>query len=237
MLLSLSKLPIYLLLLHSATSADFNSNKRVLRRETNVLRTYKSNHPPIIESNRKIPVTVVYEDEEVIEVINNKNGKKSDSVVEEEKSSLKKTPPANHPPSLSEIVDNKEYLNVKPRARSIQIPVTKSDEPKASSTESTTTRKEIKKLKRVQRVRRVKINKNQIDTHGSESENIENKITQKEVTKTPNRTRTEPSIHAPHTFERRKGTRHPVVPIIESESYVFSHSGDFHYRYETHSRI
>lgn len=34
------------------------------------------------------------------------------------------------------------------------------------------------------------------------------------------------------TFPKRTQTkRDPVIPILQSENYVFSHSGDFHYRY------
>lgn len=33
------------------------------------------------------------------------------------------------------------------------------------------------------------------------------------------------------TFPKRTEEQDPVVPIVKSENYVFSHSGDFHYRY------
>ncbi|KAJ8732065.1 hypothetical protein PYW08_014795 [Mythimna loreyi] len=236
MLLNLSILPICLLLLHSVNSVDVSYNKRVPRRQTQVIRSYNSNHPPIVETKDKIPVAVVYDDEDVIKVIN-KNGREADEVVDEE-TSLKVAPPDNHPTSGSlhkslEVDVSERESNVKPRARSIQISEAESDDTKVSSTESTTPRRVIKKRKRVQNVRRVPVNQNQRKVQVSESKNSESQVTQKVLPTTTERSRsTVPAAPAPHTFPRRQGTRDPVVPIIDSENYVFSHSGDFHYSYE-----
>ncbi|RVE45631.1 hypothetical protein evm_009744 [Chilo suppressalis] len=43
-----------------------------------------------------------------------------------------------------------------------------------------------------------------------------------------NQTKEEPM----RTLAKKVRERDPVVPIIESENYVFSHNGDFHYSYE-----
>ncbi|KAJ8732715.1 hypothetical protein PYW07_015314 [Mythimna separata] len=216
------------------TSADFSNNKRVPRRQTQVLRTYNSNHPPIAESNDKIPVTVIYDDEEVIKVIS-KNGKEADTVVEDD-TSLKVAPPENNPassglhPSL-EVDVSEGKSNVKPRARSLELPVT--DEKKISSTESTIARTGNRKRKRVQKVRKVRVNKSQPNVQVTESEKSENQVTKKVLRTTTVQPRsTVPSAPTAQTFPRRKEPRATVVPIIDSESYVFSHSGDFHYSYE-----
>ena len=222
MLLSLSLLPIYLLLVSGVTSADFSNNKRVPRRETHIIRTYRFNHPPIEETNDKIPVSVVYDHEEVIKVIN-KNEEKSDVIVEDKTKLLKDAKavdveiPVNHPPSsdlypLPGINDFKEKSILKPRARSIKIPVLESEETKEESVTGTPV-----KRRRVQRVRKVKVNKTQLNTYVREAQISKDKEEQKEAAPTTVRTRSEePSSTTPQTFKSRSGIRVPVVPIPKS---------------------
>lgn len=219
MLLTLSSLPIYLCLIYGVTSADFGNNKRVLRRETQVTRTYRFNHPPLAETNDKIPVSVVYDDEE-IKKVNNENEGKADVIVEDEKNLLKHARdgkainlevPVNHPPSSG----------------SVKQPVAESEETKEGSETSS----RAKPRRRVQKVRKVKVNRSQLNTYVGESQIAKTKEDKKEITATTVSSRTEkPSSRIPPTFKPRTSGRDPIVPIIESESYVFSHSGAFHYR-------
>lgn len=248
LLISLSILPTVLLLVSGVTSVDLYKSKRVPRRNTEVTRTYNSNHPPIVEN---------YDDISGIYEGSQQNGKRVGIFSDDEKNNMNYAKPGkialnpetrsvHHQPSvetydsipISIVNDYDGETILTPKARSINIPSAKE---KGERLEKSLPEK-TQRI-RSQQIRKVKMNKSQLEVYVNETESSVIK-TEDTVNKEPDTKKIETVIDQTRANEqsfqipkgqkfptRGKQLRDPIVPIVESESYVFSHSGDFHYRY------
>ncbi|CAH0407740.1 unnamed protein product [Chilo suppressalis] len=124
-------------------------------------------------------------------------------------------------PSSSKVTTDSAVKNTKTNTKStyntemeIQIPVAVIYDPVP---ENLTSQSRDKTRSSRRRQSKKRGNKNDNDLN-----NINPRATQ------GNQTKEEPM----RTLAKKVRERDPVVPIIESENYVFSHNGDFHYSYE-----
>ncbi|CAH0627168.1 unnamed protein product [Chrysodeixis includens] len=231
MLFSLSIVPVVLLLIQSVISVDQHRGKRVPRRNTEVIRSLGSNHPPLIENY-----------ENVLAIDKEKNKKVSGGL-------------KMNQPQLSSEIDLFQIMAMNDYESDIILPQ-KARSVNGKKTITTTNQKDNDNFKNIRKaltsseidtapkshrrrsqVRRVKVAKNELSkiinktqSAINETESVikedDKKVMAQAVNQVRARTNNQPSIN------RRKGLRDPVVPIVESENYVFSHSGDFHYSYE-----
>ncbi|KAH9627575.1 hypothetical protein HF086_010727 [Spodoptera exigua] len=227
MLISKSILPIALIFGLSVTSADSIIQKRVPRRHTQYTRSHNSNHPPFVDPplEDRIPVSVL-EDEL-------HNLKKINEVSDTSESRSRENQHARDLMFLDGVQDYEEKIIQNPKARSVNAKRFELDETRTPALVDYENKPRRKMRRRLQQVRKVRVNKSQFDVYVNETQAEVDKAPVKETTTKPDEMykNEQPSYGAP-TFKRRKGMREPVVPIIESESYVFSHSGNFHYSYE-----
>ncbi|XP_035459272.2 uncharacterized protein LOC118282341 [Spodoptera frugiperda] len=237
MLIYKSILPMALLLGISVTSADLIIQRRVPRRHTQFTRSHNSNHPPFPDflenAPEKAPVAVMADEDSILHMKKVAVNEISDT------SETRST--ENHQPGdlmlLGIVQDYEDRIIQKPKARSVDIKRSELDETKTPALADYDNKPRRKIRRRLQQVRKVKVNKSQLDVFVNETEAEAAKVTTKETTKETTAKpeeayKEEQQSYATQTFKRRKGMRPPVVPIIESQNYVFSHSGNFHYSYE-----
>lgn len=218
-----------LLLGISVTSADLIIQRRVPRRHTQFTRSHNANHPPLADFLEKTPVAVMADEDAILHMKKMAVNEISDT------SETKST--ENHRAGnlmlLGGIQDYEERIIQKPKARSVNIKRSELDETKTPALADYDNKPRRKIRRRLQQVRKVKVNKSQLDVFVNETEAEAAKVTTTDTTaKSEEAYKEEQQSYATQTFKRRKGMRAPVVPIIDSQNYVFSHSGNFHYSYE-----
>lgn len=220
-----------MLLVPCVISVDQHRDKRFPRRRTEVIRSIKSNHPPLKDND-------------------NLSG-----FDEQEKQTISRDTKINHPqlsvefdPFLimsmndyeSEIILPQKARSVNGKKKTVSnlkdIDNMKNTKRVPSSSDIDTA---PKTHRRRSQIRRVKVSKNKLHEYVNKTESALNE-TESVVKEGVQRVKTQ-TVNQAHTrsnnqpsINRRKGLREAVVPIVESENYVFSHSGDFHYRYQSY---
>ncbi|XP_063820951.1 uncharacterized protein LOC135071111 [Ostrinia nubilalis] len=214
-MLFLKSMPILLALvnINSAIQRDnFHHNvKRVVRD------IYEYNHPPAFS----VPVSIVYEEdhrqeksiEPDVHVPKSDDQDVSDATTTETSTALSET-------TTSKVLKAHFSVTEEPNSGDeVTIPVAVIyDEPQhlpkpMASTESHS---------RNRRQRKRKLNKSNTKNNDDKSRNVQ------QENKTSEPTQPETST----LFPKRTKERDPIVPIVQSENYVFAYSGDYHYSYE-----
>nr|XP_021201026.2 uncharacterized protein LOC110384197 [Helicoverpa armigera] len=232
MIIYLSMLSISLLLItHSVTSAALARNKRVPRRHIQFTRSCNYNHNPTAATRVYNPINA-YEDDEDIKAKDME--KRAVRINEDVMNLVSKGKTLNHGASSGNNPfydmfpfaigkDYEENVYLKPRARSIVLPG-KSYISRGPDITSETMEKRGRKIRRSSYVRKLRVDKRQLSAYINETEKVLKSNSEDVVN--------ENSVPNTQNFKRRKQLRDPVVPIIDSENYVYSHSGNFHYSYE-----
>lgn len=223
---------------------------------------YDFNRPPSDEFYNPIPVAVVYEndaiakktlnleteeyskpDANIDEEIHTNEGKKGLVISERNKTST--VIPKSTKDSEQDVVP------VRPKARALsnfQIPVavvydsipdsTKNVQ-QAKATESNVPRKYTQLRRHKQQQNKTENTKPIIQNSEFaklETQNVESVKPQprkiEPQSKREDFDKQKPVTEMNTKSEQRKRERDPVVPIVESENYVFAHNGNFHYRYD-----
>lgn len=171
-----------------------------------------ANHPPSVEDYNPIAAAIVTDN-------NEERKAKSINKAEENPNNQTISTSSDNTTEMKNANSNENKLV--PRGRSLNLE-------NGSTVTKRPARKQTQRRRRVNKQNKV----NKTETIVDKTKNTVEKISQKELTpskivETP--TNNDQSLRS-SKFQRRTEPRDPVVPIVESENYVFAYNGDFHYR-------